>query len=255
MPIAADIYYHAYEGGEEGGKPPIILIHGAGGNHLYWPSEIRRLPGYRVYALDLPGHGKSDGCGQQSISMYTQSILNWLEEVDLHRAIFVGHSMGAAITLSLTLDYPEHVLGLGLIGAAARLPVATAILESSASPTTFQNAIELVTKWSFASQADPRLVELATIRMGETRPSVLNGDFVACDAFDVTARVSEIIQPALVIVGAEDRMTPPREAQFLASSLPKALLESIPNAGHMVMLEQPVAVAQALLQFFGKISY
>ncbi|HEX7975382.1 MAG TPA: alpha/beta fold hydrolase, partial [Anaerolineales bacterium] len=174
---------------------------------------------------------------------------------DLHRAIFVGHSMGAAITLSLTLDYPEHVLGLGLIGAAARLPVATAILESSASPTTFQNAIELVTKWSFASQADPRLVELATIRMGETRPSVLNGDFVACDAFDVTARVSEIIQPALVIVGAEDRMTPPREAQFLASSLPKALLESIPNAGHMVMLEQPVAVAQALLQFFGKISY
>lgn len=255
MPNAADIYYHAYAGGEQGEKPPIILIHGAGGNHLYWPSEIRRMPGYQVYALDLPGHGKSGGCGQQSIPLYAQSILAWLTEMDLHRAIFVGHSMGAAIALTIALDFPEHVLGLGLIGAAASLPVASAILEKTASPTTFQNAVELVTGWSFARQTDARLVELATLRMGETRPSVLHGDFLACDAFDITGRVSEILQPALVIVGAEDRMTPPREAQFLASSLPKARLETIPNAGHMVMLEQPQAVAQALQQLFGEISY
>ena len=63
MPVAADLYYHIYEGSEEGRRPPVVLIHGAGGTHLHWPSEVRRLPGYRVLALDLPGHGKSGGAG------------------------------------------------------------------------------------------------------------------------------------------------------------------------------------------------
>jgi len=62
MPIASDLYYHVYH---EDNILPVVLIHGAGGNHLYWPSEIRRLPGFRVFALDLPAHGKSGGRAQQ----------------------------------------------------------------------------------------------------------------------------------------------------------------------------------------------
>src|SRR5512135_2219935 len=101
MPTADELYYHIYEGGIEGEKSPVILIHGAGGTHLYWPSEMRRLPRYRVYALDLPGHGKSGGRGQQSIPAYAQAVLAWLEQIGIHRAVFVGHSMGAAIALSI----------------------------------------------------------------------------------------------------------------------------------------------------------
>ena len=66
MPFAAGIHFFFQEGGDVF-SPPVTLIHGAGGNHLYWPPEVRRLAGYgravtyhyRIFALDLPGHGKS----------------------------------------------------------------------------------------------------------------------------------------------------------------------------------------------------
>jgi pimeloyl-ACP methyl ester carboxylesterase len=253
MPIAADIYYQLHEGAAEGEKPNVVLIHGAGGNYLYWPPEVRRLLGYRVYALDLPGHGKSEGRGHQSISMYAESVLHWMEELELFAAVFVGHSMGSGVVISLALDHPLHVAGLGLIGAGARLRVNPDLLESSASPTTFYNAVETVVSWSFCEKSPPRMLELAAQRMEETRPSVLHGDFLACDDFDASERIAEIRKPALVLCGAEDKMTPQRSAQFLASSMPNAQLEIIPDAGHMVMLEQPQAVASALERFLAGI--
>ena len=48
----------------ERGEWSLVLIHGAGGSHLVWPAELRRLGGVTVYALDLPAHGKSDGQGR-----------------------------------------------------------------------------------------------------------------------------------------------------------------------------------------------
>jgi pimeloyl-ACP methyl ester carboxylesterase len=255
MPISTEIYYHIYEGSEEGQRPPVVLIHGAGGTHLYWPAEVRRLPGYRVYAPDLPGHGKSGGRGQQSVPAYAEEILAWLASLGLHSAVFVGHSMGSAIALSLALNHPEHVLGLGLAGGGARLRVAPALLESAAQPATFQNAIESVVSWSFSPQTPAHLVELARQNMIETRPSVLYSDFLACDAFDESARIAEIRQPTLILCGEDDKMTPLRYSQFLASSIPNATLKIIPNAGHMVMLEQPLAVAEALSVFLSTISF
>ena len=252
MPIAADIYYHAYQEEE---KLPVVLIHGAGGTHMFWPSEVRRLPGFRVYALDLPGHGKSAGRGQQSITAYARSVLDWLAALNLHRAVFIGHSMGGAIVQTLALDHPEHVLGLGLVGSAAKLRVNPQLLENSASPTTFHIAVEEVVAWSFGPQAPEGLVELASKRMAEVRPSVLHGDFIACDAFDVTDRVTEIVQPAVVICGSEDKMTPSRNSQFLADSLRMARLEIIPGAGHMVMIEKPQEVADILTGFLADIRY
>jgi pimeloyl-ACP methyl ester carboxylesterase len=74
MPIAAGLYYFAH-GADLLTRPPVILIHGAGGNHLYWPPQLRRMPNERVFAVDLPGHGKSRGVGQHTIEDYAQNIL------------------------------------------------------------------------------------------------------------------------------------------------------------------------------------
>ena len=255
MPVAAELYYYIFEGSEEGHRPPVILLHGAGGTHLYWPSEVRRLAGYRIYAPDLPGHGKSGGRGQQSIQAYASNIIDWLESIGLHSALFVGHSMGSAIALTLALDYPEHILGLGLVGGGARLKMNSALLESASSDTTFQNAVDTVVGWSFSSQAPPELVALAGKRMAESRPSVLYGDFLACDSFDVTERLAEIQAPTLVVCGTEDRMTPLRNAQYLVDNIPGARLATVPGAGHMVMLERPQAVAALLGEFLATVSY
>jgi pimeloyl-ACP methyl ester carboxylesterase len=251
MPVAAQLYYHASTGGN-GGNWPVVLIHGAGGNNLFWPFEIRRLPGQTVYALDLPGHGKSEGRGQQSITGYIDAILAWLGEMNLNRAIFVGHSMGGAIVQALAIKHPELVTALGLIASGARLRVHPDILSASSSQTTYYNAVKLIIANAFNTE-DARLVELANQRMSEVRASVLHGDFLACDSFDLTELVSGIGQPALVICGSADKMTPVRYSQFLASTIPGARLVVIPEAGHMVMLEKPGEVSQALLDFINEL--
>jgi pimeloyl-ACP methyl ester carboxylesterase len=254
MPFNADIYYRNSQEGD-GETPPVVLIHGAGGTHLHWPAQIRRLPGFRIYALDLPGHGQSEGRGHQTIEAYCQSIIQWLESIDIFRAVFVGHSMGGAIALTLALKHPERVIALGLVGTGARLRVAPVILENAANPTTFPVAVKAIIERAFTSESDPRLVELAAQRMQTTRPAVLHGDFVACNAFDMMENVRKIRVPSLVICGQDDQLTPVRYAQYLADQIPRAELNLIPNAGHMVMLEQPQATAEALSNFLSTLSY
>jgi pimeloyl-ACP methyl ester carboxylesterase len=251
MPVALDIYYYTFQGGDLD-TPPVVLIHGAGGNHLYWPPEVRRLAGHRIFAPDLPGHGKSEGRGQQSISAYARQILDWLEGLGMSQAIFIGHSLGSAIALSLAISYPENVTGLGLLGAGARLRVRPDILSDSANPTTFHKAVASITEAAFSPSTDPRLVEMAAKRMADTRPSVLHGDFTACNEFDMIERVGEINQPTLLLCGSEDQLTPLRNSQFLAGAIPNAILEVIPGAGHMVMLEKPKEVASSLEKFLAK---
>jgi pimeloyl-ACP methyl ester carboxylesterase len=78
-------------------------------------------------------------------------------------------------------------------------------------------------------------------------PQVLRADWLACNTFDVRERLGEIAVPAVVVTGTADQMTPEKHARRLAESLPRAELRLVPGAGHMVMLEQPQAVAEALL--------
>jgi pimeloyl-ACP methyl ester carboxylesterase len=255
MPVAGNIYYHDFQGSDEGQRPPIVLIHGAGGTFLYWPAEMRRLAGYRVFAPDLPGHGKSAGRGRQSITDYAEMLLEWLEALGIHSAVLVGHSMGSAIAISIALDYPEHVLGLGLLGSSARLKVSPQILEGVASQTTYLSAIDAIVQRSFSPNAPARLTELAAERMAETRPSVLHGDFLACNGFDEMARIEAINQPTLIVCGMDDQMTPLRYSQYLADSIQTAALEVVQNAGHMVMLERPQRVAALLNDFMAGVTY
>jgi pimeloyl-ACP methyl ester carboxylesterase len=250
MPEAAGIYYHQYVD-EDAPNLPVVLLHGAGGMHLYWPPEIRRMKGIQVYALDLPGHGRSAQTGGlQDINNHARAIVSWLQELQLPAAVFVGHSMGGAIALSLALDYPDHVAGLGLIATAANLPVNPSLLDDASHPTTFQKAVGNVVQWSFSTQAPERLVELAHQRMLETRPSVFHSDLRACDRFDVRERVSSIDKPTLIVCGSEDKMASLRNSQFLSLTIPNSTLKVINGAGHMAMLEQPAVVAQALSEFF-----
>jgi len=209
-----------------------------------------------VYALDLPGHGKSSTLdGQQSIEEYVQHMFQWLESLQLRRAVLVGHSMGSAIAMAFALNHPEYVVGLGLISAGARLRVLPELLNYLADQTTYYKATDLLMACSFSSNAPARLVELASRRLVETRQSVLYGDLVACDHFDVMDQLGRIKMPTLVVCGAEDQMTPLRYAQFLTSSILEARLEVIPGAGHMVMLEQPLRVAERLFSFLKDITF
>lgn len=253
MPYASGIYY--FEHGIEATRTlPLVLIHGAGGSCLFWPPNLRRIEGIRVLALDLPGHGKSRGVGERSIEAYSERVLEFLEALGAERAILGGHSMGSAIALWLALERPEGVGGLILLGAGARLRVHPEILARCASDTAYREGLSLVVAHSFGQETPGRLLELAEKRMAATPQEVLYDDFLACDAFDVMDRVEEIRQPALVICGEADRMTPPRYAQYLVERMGDARLEIIPGAGHMVMLERPRRVEAVICNFINSLS-
>src|SRR5512142_1639337 len=98
MPTAAGLYYFAH-GAENVSRPPVILIHGAGGSHLSWPPQMRRLHDERILAVDLPGHGKSAGVGHHAVEDYAAGILAFLAALKLNQAVLVGHSLGGAVAL------------------------------------------------------------------------------------------------------------------------------------------------------------
>ena len=231
------------------GRYPLILIHGAGGSSLHWPTEVRRLQDHWVLSIDLPGHGESEGPGQATIEGYVEQLRAWLDALAIERAVWVGHSMGGGISLTAALTIPERVAGLVLVGTGGRLRVHPSILEATAQPESFRGAVDLIISWAFSPQAPSNLTQLAAKRMVETQPMVLHNDFKACDSFDVMSRLEEIRAPAIAICGREDKLTPPRYSEVLAQHIVDASLKLIDNAGHMVMLEKPAEVAQAIQSF------
>jgi pimeloyl-ACP methyl ester carboxylesterase len=245
MPLAADIYYAA-AGRNHTARPAVVLIHGAGGSHLDWPGELRRIPGWCVYTLDLPGHGKSSGPGERTIAGYARRVLAWLDGLGLERAIVIGHSMGGAIGLSLALEAPQRLAGLGLLGSGARLRVVPAILESAADPAAAGRAIEALAGRFYPPDCPPEARLLSIQRLAQTRPEVLHGDLLACDQFDVRPRLAEVQAPTLVVCGSLDELTPLRYSEYLAEHIPAARLAVIPGAAHMVMLHAPQMVAAAV---------
>jgi len=250
MPVIASLYYFASEADDENKKrPPVILIHGAGGNHLSWPPQIRRLDAGDIYSLDLPGHGKSEGAGRQSIDEYADDVIAFMKALNIHAAVMVGISMGSAIALQLALKYPEKVMGLGLFGGGVKMRVAPLLLETVGNENSFESAVNMLNENCFSIHAQRNLVKLSKRHMMEMRPSVLLGDFLACNQFDATDQLEKINTPTLIICGSEDRMMPIKFSESLRDGIARSQLHVLEDTGHMVMLEQPDTVADLLKQF------
>ncbi|MFZ2487549.1 MAG: alpha/beta hydrolase [Anaerolineae bacterium] len=245
------IYYRASTNDLTGRKSPLLLIHGAGGTHMHWPAALRRLPDWTVYALDLPGHGNSAPPGRDSIAAYRDVIYGVCQALQLPRVVLVGHSMGGAIVQDFALHFPQRLAGMALIGTAARLRVAPAILDGVR--TDFPATARLITEWVHAQNGSEQLQRMYYQRLLEVDPEVLHGDFYACEHFDLRADTARLDTPALVVCGTADVMTPPKFSESLVQTLPNARLVLLPNVGHMAQLEAPEAVATAVTAFLEEI--
>ncbi len=227
---------------------PMVFIHGSAASHLVWGLQLRALGAIaHAVAIDLPGHGRSDPPGRNTINEYCDVVLNLLDALQFDRAVIIGHSLGGAIAQMLALAHPERVAGLGLVGTGARLRVLPAILDGVLND--FDNIAELVVDYSYALGLDTSLRARALADLRACPAQVAHGDFSACNNFDIIARVSEIRAPTLVVVGKDDRLTPVKYAEFLASKIPGARLAIVEGAGHSVMIEQADAVNRALINF------
>ena len=245
------LHYQLHPGTPRPDGPPLVLIHGAGGNLMHWPGELRRLPGRTVYAVDLPGHGKSGGAGRAEIGAYAEVVRAFAEALKLPRFALAGHSMGGAIAQEVALRYPDRLAGLILVGTGAKLRVAPQILVGILND--FAGTTELLAQWTHGEHVEPNLLRLYVRRLREVQPQVIHDDFAACDAFDRRGDVSRITTPALILCGDADRMTPVKYSQFLHEQIAGSQLVVIPGAGHMVMLEQAAATAAAVRRFMERL--
>lgn len=230
----------------------LILIHGAGGTHLDWPAEIRRLPGATVYALDLPGHGRSAPPGYQTVADYAQIVARFIAQLQLSQVVLLGHSMGGAVAMTLALNAAPGVVGLVLAGTGARLRVAPAILEGVLAD--YAVTADLLANAYWRSDTPPAIKRRSKQNLLAVDPSVTLGDLQACDAFDVRGQLGQINLPALVLGSDTDPLTPLKFSQYLAAEIPNARLVTLPNAGHMLLLAQPTAAAAAISAFLQEIA-
>ncbi len=232
--------------------PPVIMVHGAGGTHLDWPILLRRLPQSNAIALDLPGHGKSAPPGQHSIPAYADGVIGLMDALALPQAVIAGHSMGGGIAQTIALEYPERVRGLILLGTGAKLRVHPDILARVRDHHA--EIADLLKTWIWADDAPSALRDAGYAQLMNTPPQVIYGDYLACDNFDIRDRLSEISAPTLVIGGTADKMTPLKFSQYLADNIPHAALFTVEGGGHMMALEQPQTVTDAIAAWLDRLA-
>lgn len=230
-------------------RPPLVLIHGAGGDHLHWPPTLRRDKHWPVLALDLPGHGQSTGETPSEIAEHGTRLLRWADALGIGRAVWMGHSMGGGIALWLALNAPDRVAGLGLVSSAARLKVGPALLGLLDQPGQSAALADLITANSYAPNTPALILQRARQQLATVAQPTLRADFVACNAFDVRGQIGTWGGPTLLLVGELDQMTPAKFSRWLAEQWPQAALVELPGAGHMLPIERPADVTEQIRGF------
>jgi len=248
MPNINHIFFQEYIGNKSH-LPPLILLHGAGGNYLSWPAQFRRLPGFRVITPDLPGHGRSSGCGCQSIESYSRQIDQFIQELKIFRFFVVGHSMGGAIAMHLAAEHPDQVVGLGLTACADRFELSAQFLETLTDGERFGEALQLFEKLSFSSSTPKAFRQKVMLPLKAVRPSLFLGDVIATSQFDFSKQIKRIHCPTWIACGKEDQLALPERVKYIAEKIPNSHLTLVPDCGHMLVIEKPDYLARELKMF------
>jgi len=242
-------------GSGHGDLPTVIFLHGSGMDRTVWSLQTRWFAhhGRAVLAVDLPGHGASEGPPLPSIEALAKWVIGLMDAAKLEKAALVGHSLGALVALAAAAVAPTRIWALALLGAAARMPVHPDLLQAARDQD--HKAIDLVAAWGFGRRAHfgggqaPGLWMMGSgIRLLERAAAgVLANDLAACDAYhDALDAARKLRCPTRLICGAIDRMTGVSGGRELAAAIDGAQLVTIANAGHMMMVEQPDQTLAAL---------
>ena len=260
---------YAYTGGRpfDASRPTIAFVHGAQHDHSVWILQTRYLAhhGWSVLAFDLPGHGRSEGEPLTTVEAIADWVLAALDAAGVARAMIVGHSMGSLIALDAAGRAPDRVDRIALVGSVFPMPVSDVLLD--AARTDEPRAFDLINRWSHHSLYDPpscpgpgfSIWHQNRRLMERQKPGVLLNDFSACNDYQAGfERADALACPVLFVVGKRDMMTPPRAVRPLVERCTKALtgrglpapaMVEIPECGHALMAEKPLAVLEALRGF------
>ena len=239
------------------GKKTIVFVHGAGLEHSSFALQSRYFGyhGWNVLALDLPGHGRSEGPPLPTIGAMADWLLAVLDALKMEKAGLVGHSMGALVALDAADRYPQRVERIACVGVAYPMKVSEPFLE--AARRNQQAAFDMETIWGHAPQVplagNPNpgmwMYGDTLARLARLAPGVLYNDLGACN--DYASDFAGVKCPVLLLLGKRDTMTPPRAAAVLTQKIPGAKTQLVELSGHSLMAEAPDATLDALIRFFG----
>jgi pimeloyl-ACP methyl ester carboxylesterase len=238
-------------------KPALVFVHGAGLDHSTFGLQSRYFGyhGRNELALDLPGHGRSEGPPLPPVAGMADWIFRVLDALEIRKASIVGHSMGALVALEAAGRQPERIERIACVGIAYPMKVSEAFLE--AARKNEQTAFDMETIWGHAAQVpfggNPNpgmwMYGDTLARLRRLAPGVLYNDLKACN--DYVSDFAGVMCPVLLVLGRCDIMTPPRNAKALQEKLPGSQTVILEPSGHTLMAEAPDATLDALVQFFG----
>jgi pimeloyl-ACP methyl ester carboxylesterase len=240
-------------------KRSIVFIHGAGLDHSGFGLQSRYFGyhGWNALALDLPGHGRSEGPPIPAIEEMAHWVFQVLDNLKIEKAAIAGHSMGSLVALECAAQQPGRIEKIALLGTAYPMKVGEAFLE--AARRNERAAFDMETIWSHAAQVplggNPNpgmwMYGDTLARLARLAPGVLHNDLKACNDYaggeESAARTK---CPALFVLGRRDVMTPPKAAFALSQALKNSRTVTLDPSGHSLMAEAPDAVLDALIEFF-----
>jgi pimeloyl-ACP methyl ester carboxylesterase len=239
-------------------KSTVVFLHGAGLDHSWFGLQSRYFGyhGRNVLALDLPGHGRSDGPPIPTVSGMAEWVFRLIKQLGIEKVGVVGHSLGSLVALECANREPARVERVALIGTAYPMKVSEAFLD--AARRNDPSAFDMETIWGHAAQVplggNPNpgmwMYGDTLARLRRLAPGVLYNDLKACN--DYVSDLADVKCPALFILGKRDMMTPPRSAKALQEKLPHCETALIQFSGHSLMAEAPDATLDALISFFSR---
>jgi pimeloyl-ACP methyl ester carboxylesterase len=239
-----------------GEGPPIVLLHGLGGDHTVWNSVIPALSEHhQVLAPDLRGHGRSPSPAGSTYTFPEMEgdVLGMLDARHLARVHLVGLSAGGFLALRFALDHPERLSSLVVVSASSHCDNHTkAVAERWAEvyrtegydayvlrllkDLFYPDWVEAHMEYADALRERLRQVDLtAPIQWG-----------LAVRTFDLRGRLGRLQPPTFVVHGVDDQVIDSAHARLLRVSIPGAELRLFPQTGHLPPVERPVETAQAI---------
>jgi pimeloyl-ACP methyl ester carboxylesterase len=239
-------------------KPTVAFVHGAGLDHSWFGLQSRYFGyhGRNVLALDLPGHGRSEGPALATIEAMADWLSAVLKKLDIGKASIVGHSMGSLIALEFAARHPEQAERVAFIAVAYPMKVSAEFLD--AAKRNHYDAFDMHTIWGHAPQvplaANPNpgmwMYGDTLARLKRLAPGVLHADLKACNDYQAGLESAAKVKcPVLFILGDCDVMTPVKATASLAQAIEQERTVQIPPSGHSLMAEAPDATLDALIAF------
>ncbi len=246
-----------------GHGPPLVLLHGWAMHAGVWGPLVAHLAkAHRVHAADLPGHGHSASVDPFSLD----GIVDALETTfsgDTAPLTVLGWSLGGMIAMRWARVRPQRIARLALVCTTPRFVAGSDWQHALPEPVLSRFGDELHVAWKETVQRFLALqlkgseharsvlagLRTALYERGEPSSRVLAAGLVLLRSVDLRTEAGAIGQPALVVAGSRDALTPPAAGEWLAAALPQARFAPIDGAAHVPFLSHPQAFEAALDDF------